>query len=396
MSTDKLRLLKQGLGNYITFKSFLSTTTNKSRALDFIPNNRNKDKNQVIVLYMIEMNEQNNSQQLVQPFANVTDGSCTEHEPEIIFSIGQIFKISSIVLNETTDIWTIHLKTLARNETEQLHNLTDYYQTKIVGIETFYNGIQSPGMFRPHTITTFVTIGNYYSSILVKNYVKAKFYYEKFLQEELESPDDFDFENRPLFNLVRIRYLYHYAHGYIYLQLANICYTQRKYLEAFHYNQKALQEYLKIQIDSERRMLLVPVHNNFAKIYWKYSEQYDQAIKYYLYALQINRNDVETFINIGFTQIDNKEYWHALHAFSTALSIIEALNETDYLSTGLIYHGMGRVYQESEKVWDAFEYYQKAEKIYNYSIPSKHELRRKIKDDKHGLFKVVDHAHDGL
>ncbi|CAF1430356.1 unnamed protein product, partial [Rotaria sordida] len=253
---------------------------------------------------MIEMNEQNNSQQFVQPVANVTFGSCTEHEPEILFSIGQIFKISSILLNETTEIWTIHLKTLTRNEIEQLHNLTDYYQAKIVGRETFYNGIQSPGMLGPHTITTLVTIGNYYSSILVKNYIKAEFYYQKFLEEELESPDDFDFENRPLFSLNRIRYLYHYAHGYIYQQLANIRYTQRKHLEAFDYNKKALQAYLEIQIDFEQRMLLVPVFNNFAKIYWAHSEDYNQATKFYLYALQINRNDVETFINIGFTQID--------------------------------------------------------------------------------------------
>jgi hypothetical protein len=35
MSRDKLHLLKQGIGKYITFKSFLSTTTNKSHALDF-------------------------------------------------------------------------------------------------------------------------------------------------------------------------------------------------------------------------------------------------------------------------------------------------------------------------------------------------------------------------
>jgi hypothetical protein len=49
MSIDKLRLLKQGLGTYITFKSFLTTTTNKNRALDFILNNRNNDKNQMNV-----------------------------------------------------------------------------------------------------------------------------------------------------------------------------------------------------------------------------------------------------------------------------------------------------------------------------------------------------------
>ncbi|CAF3339459.1 unnamed protein product [Rotaria sp. Silwood1] len=251
-------------------------------------------------------------------------------------------------------------------------------------------------MFEPLTITTFVTIGNYYASILVKDYAKAAYYYEKFVQEELESPDNFDNEYRSAFDLPRIRYLYHLAHGFIYLQLANIRFEQRKYLEAFEYTKQAYTAYLEIQYNLHQQTLLVPIFNSFAKIFWKYSEQYDQATQYYLHALQINRNDVDTFINIGLTQISSEEYSHALNSFSTALSILETFNGTDYVSTGLIYRGMGRIYQESKQIWQALIYYLKAEEIYTYSIPSNHELLEEIKDDIKGILNVKDHVRDDL
>jgi tetratricopeptide (TPR) repeat protein len=339
-----------------------------------------------MILYTIEMNEQNNIQQFVQPFANVTSISCTKHEPEIMFSIGQIFQIRSIEQNETTEIWTIYLQVLAESETEQLHNLTNYYQSKIVGTETFYNGIQTIPRFEPLTITTFVTIGNYYSSILVKDYAKAEFYYQKFLQEELQSA----------LNLPRTRYLNHSAHGFIYSQLANIRFEQQKYLKAFEYNSQANKAYLEIQHNLEQQTLLVPVFNNYAKMVWKYSQQYDQAMLYYSYALQINRNDVETFINIGLAQITSKEYVQALNSFLTSLSILDTFNRTDYLLTGLIYRGMGRVYQEMKEIWQALPYYIKAQEIYEYSVPSNHELLTQINDDINGIFKVEDPVHDDL
>ncbi|CAF3523762.1 unnamed protein product, partial [Rotaria sp. Silwood2] len=115
---------------------------------------------------------------------------CTSHEPEIMFSIGQVFKICSMIQNETIQIWIIYLQVLKTNETEHLTNVTNYYLSKIVGKEIFYNGIQARVNYEPLTITTFVTIGDYYSSIIVKNYHKAEFYYERFLKDELESPDD--------------------------------------------------------------------------------------------------------------------------------------------------------------------------------------------------------------
>ncbi len=81
----------------------------------------------MIVLYTSGMNNQNDIQQLGQSFVNITLISCTSHESEIMFSIEQnIFKICSMIQNETTSIWTVDLQVLKMNETEHLTNLADY------------------------------------------------------------------------------------------------------------------------------------------------------------------------------------------------------------------------------------------------------------------------------
>jgi hypothetical protein len=141
MSRDKLHLLKQGIHKYITFQSFLSTTTNKSRALNLINKTEIDHKKQAIVLYVIEMNNENDVQQFVQPLANITFISCTSDESKMMFSIGQIFRIRSMIQNEMTRVWTVYLQVLRKSETEHLTNLTNYYLSKIVQKNTFYNGI---------------------------------------------------------------------------------------------------------------------------------------------------------------------------------------------------------------------------------------------------------------
>jgi tetratricopeptide (TPR) repeat protein len=392
ISRDKLHLLKQGIGKYITFQSFLSTTINEARALDFITKTDVDHRKQAIVLYAIEINNENGIQQLVQPSANVTRISCTSHEPEIMFSIGQIFKIRSMIQNETSRIWTIYLQILWTNETEHLNNLTNYYLSKIVHKEIFYNGIQAKVNDEPLTITTFVTIGDYYSSIIVKDYDKAEFYYQKFLKEDLQSPDDFDSQKQPSFYYRRVHYLYYLAQGYINTQLARIRYEQQKYVESAEYNKKAFEAYSKLN----QPTLFAQVFNDWAKIYWKYNEQYDLATRHLLYALQMDRNNAEIFINIGLIEKSAEQYWHALNSFSTALSMIGILNETDYLAYGLIYREIGHIYEKSDQISRAVLEYSQAKRIYKKSVPSNHELQQQINEDIKRISRVTDNVHHDL
>ncbi|CAF1260688.1 unnamed protein product [Rotaria sordida] len=322
--------------------------------------------------------------------------NCTAHEMEILFSIGQVFRIRSIIQNEASQIWTVYLQVLHANETEHLNNLTGYYLSKIVGTETFYNGIQARVNFEPLTITTFVTIGNYYSSVLARNYDKAEFYYQKFLDEELESSDDFDFQNQPGFYYGGVYRLYYSAHSYINLQLARIRCEQKTYVEAAEYNQNAQKACLKISENAGQQALLAQIYNNLAQIFWEYTQQYDQTTRHYLHAIQMDRNNVETFIDIGLTQTAAKEYWYALNSFSIALSMIQTRNETDYLSYGLIKRNIGLIYEKSEQGLQALLSYWEAERIYNKSLPSNHEFRQIIRDDIKHVTKIVTRVHDDL
>lgn len=396
ISRDKLHLLKQGIDKYITFQSFLSTTTDKSRSLDFINKTDVDYKKQAIVLYVIDMNYENDIQHLVQPLSNITLISCTRDEREILFSIGQVFKIRSMIQNEVTRIWTVHLEILRTNETEYLTNLTNYYLSKIIDKEIFYNGIQARVNYEPLTITTFVTIGDYYSSILVKDYDKAEFYYEKFLKEELESPDDFDFAGQPAFYYNRVYNLYYLAHGYINLQLARIRYEQEKYVESGEYSQKAQDAYIKLPKTLDPKILIAQMDINIAKVNWKYTEIYENSAKHLLHSLQMDKNNVDIFINMGLIQLSAEEYRYSLDSFSTALEMIEALNETDYLSYGLINRGIGQIYENSKDFWRASSYYWEAKRMYDKSVPSNHELRRQINNDLVRIIKTTKTGHEDL
>ncbi|UJR12253.1 hypothetical protein I4U23_016430 [Adineta vaga] len=396
MSRNKLHLLKQGISKYITFQSFLSTTTDRSQALRFVNKTGVDYTKQAIVLYIIQGHDEDEIQQLVQPFADVTFISCTSHELEMMFSIGQIFKITSMIQNEVTRVWSVYLEVLRTNETEHLTNLTNYFLSKIVGQETFYNGIQARVNFEPLTITTFVTIGDYYSSVIVKNYEKAEFYYKKVLAEELESPEDFDFEHQPMFYYSRVAYVYYLTLGHINNQLGRIQYEQENYLEASQYCQEAYNAYLKIKDDAHKQTLIAQVFIIIAKIHWKYYGEYAQAAPYFLKALQLDRNNAQIFISIGLSQSSAEEYWFALNALTTALSMIEKLNETDYLSLGFIYHGKGQIYEKSNQTWQALLYYFSAENTYKKYIPSNHELRQQIHDDIKRVRMVSNNVHEDL
>ncbi|CAF4399585.1 unnamed protein product [Rotaria sp. Silwood2] len=185
-----------------------------------------------------------------------------------------------MIPNETTKIWIIYLQVLKTNETEHLTNVTNYYLSKIVEQPAFYYG--------------------------------------------------------------RIPNLCYLAHGYINIQLVCIRYEQQQYVESAKYIQKAYNTYSKLSEGLSQQIHIAQVDNNFAKINWKYTGQYDHAAKHLLQALQIDRNNVEIFINIGLIQASAELYSYALNFFSTALLIIEALNETDYLSYELIYREIGQ------------------------------------------------------
>ncbi|CAF3434154.1 unnamed protein product, partial [Rotaria sp. Silwood2] len=185
-----------------------------------------------------------------------------------------------MIQNETIQIWIIYLQVLKTNETEHLTNVTNYYLSKIVEQSAFYYG--------------------------------------------------------------RIHNLYYLAHGHINIQLVCIRYEQQQYVESAKYIQKAYNTYSKLSEGLSQQIHIAQVDNNFAKINWKYTGKYDHAAKDLLQALQIDRNNVEIFINIVLIQASAELYSYTLNSFSTALLIIEALNETDYLSYGLIYREIGQ------------------------------------------------------
>jgi tetratricopeptide (TPR) repeat protein len=110
----------------------------------------------------------------------------------------------------------------------------------------------------------------------------------------------------------------------------------------------------------------------------------------------MDRNNAEIFINIGLIEKSAEQYWHALNSFSTALSMIGILNETDYLAYGLIYREIGHIYEKSDQISRAVLEYSQAKRIYKKSVPSNHELQQQINEDIKRISRVTDNVHHDL
>ncbi|CAF1234288.1 unnamed protein product [Rotaria sp. Silwood1] len=111
-------------GNLVSMNSFLSTTTDRYVARAFASDGDIENpETQVSVLYEIDIDTRLPHS---VPFAELGDQSNFEHEDEVLFSMGAIFRIGE-TYEEHRYLWTVKL-TLTTNEDEQWNVLTEHLQ----------------------------------------------------------------------------------------------------------------------------------------------------------------------------------------------------------------------------------------------------------------------------
>ncbi|CAF1448623.1 unnamed protein product, partial [Adineta steineri] len=160
ISKDELNRLKTTQGELISMNSFLSTSTNKTKAVEFATS-RPPPTDQLTPI-LLEINVDLNA--FTKPFADIKHLSAFSEEEEILFMFGAIFRLDQIYYNKEVKLWIANLTlcTLADQDVKQLTSTLDD---------------QLDGQ------NQLIALGNYFTQMM--KYDQAKEHFEKILKNNL-------------------------------------------------------------------------------------------------------------------------------------------------------------------------------------------------------------------
>ncbi|CAF3916454.1 unnamed protein product [Rotaria sp. Silwood1] len=118
ISSDELETLKQCRGQFISVKSFFSTSTDEKNALSFL-NASDNTNNLESVLFEIVADPKVTT---TKPFADISADSEFPGESEILFMLGSIFRLDNIDYSNDNQVWIIRM-TLCSEKEHDLKNV---------------------------------------------------------------------------------------------------------------------------------------------------------------------------------------------------------------------------------------------------------------------------------
>ncbi|CAF0991713.1 unnamed protein product [Adineta steineri] len=116
ISTDELNYLKNSVGQYVSVNSFLSTSFQKEIANFYLGDTNHRWTDFEKVLFEIDADP---NVVTTKPFADISQFSDFLDESEVLFMVGSIFRLNSIIHDDENQIWIIEMCLCSDNE----HNL---------------------------------------------------------------------------------------------------------------------------------------------------------------------------------------------------------------------------------------------------------------------------------
>ncbi|CAF1241265.1 unnamed protein product [Didymodactylos carnosus] len=279
LKADELHELKDNIGGLISMNTFLSTTCEKGVALihagdgSFSP-----------ILESILFEIQVNTSIDTKPYANIKEFSVMNHEDEVLFSIGTIFRIKSVEKASATGIWSVKL--LLNSESDE--------QLKVLSEQIREETDRSSDLY---------TLG--YLLREMGEYAKAERYLRRLINATL--PND------P-------------AMGTFYNIIGTVYNGHGEYSQALQYYEQSLEIQLKTL--GPNHPSVATTYNNIGRVYNDQGE-YSQALKYYEQTLEIQLKTLgtnhpsvaTTYNNIGPVYNYQGEYSQALKYYEQSLGI---------------------------------------------------------------------------
>lgn len=349
---SEIRLIANHINDLISLNSFVSTTLEEDIAKKFCNIRAAKDDEAVLFKIDIDMNNEHNI-----PFADISKFSQFPEEEEILISIGSIFRIESVTLDETKDLYTINL---SMSPHDQL-TVNEYIE------QTFSTEIDANDQAVLFGKLLF-DMGEYEFAV-------------EYLQKQISNISDHNNHCRPT-----------------YLNNLGVCYDQiNESKQALKYYTAASNMYKAV---NNRRGFGACCHNVtitiqfiFILIFFLsqisscyYSERnYDEAVKWALNALKERQNnDLEkasTLDLLGCIRIAQHDLEAAEQNVKEALQIrLRRLGETNpnHPDIGISYYNLGKIDMQNSAFLHARENYLKAEEIFQSNYPKTHPLVKNV------------------
>ncbi|CAF1167181.1 unnamed protein product [Adineta steineri] len=106
ISIDELNYLKNSVGQYVSVNSFLSTSFQKDIANFYVGDTNHRWVGLEKVLFEIDADPKVVT---TKPFANISQFSDFSNELEVLFMLGSIFRLNSVIRDDENEIWIINM-----------------------------------------------------------------------------------------------------------------------------------------------------------------------------------------------------------------------------------------------------------------------------------------------
>ncbi|CAF3958052.1 unnamed protein product [Rotaria sp. Silwood1] len=326
--------IRHNSGGFFSVISFLSTTSHKNLATIYAGNSStDRASTERSILFQIDIDKTVNK----FPYANISlESAFNEEENEILFTMGAVFRIESVDINDD-GIWNVKLKLTSEEDTE-LSQLAEYISEDALST----NPLGSLARL-------MMDMGKY---------DKAEKYHLMLL-EDPSNTEDFK------------------TLASIYNNLGYIYHNTNRQTKAIEYYENALD--IKLKYLPPNDSALASTYNNLAHVYHEQSE-YEKALSYYHKALVIDltainpkpNNIANRYGNIGSVYLDQQPYSEALKMFEQYLELKEELLPSNHPNLATIYNNISQVYYALKDYDSTNKYLNQTLQIQIDSLPSNH------------------------
>jgi len=323
---DELELMKNSVGEFLSMNSFLSTSRNRSTAIDFARLVSTDDGTQ-LVLFEIEIDPRMKT----KAFADIAPMSYHKNEDEVLIMLGALFRIEKIVEDKKNRMWIARLS-LASEDDYHLKETFAYMKEKI-GDDT---NLESLGKI-------LLEMGEYR---------QAQKCYERMLKEGQLLVGDAKS-----------------GAGWAHLRC-------QEYAKSLEYIEQALE--IRQQVLGESHAKVGDCHRNIGSVHWA-QDNLEKALVSMKKAIEIHEkttsidllNLASTYMNAALIYEDIGEYDSALQYYSKTLKIQQNNLPVNHPDIARTYNNIGALYEQQE-IEKALVYYQKSFEIQKKILPPTH------------------------
>lgn len=331
LSNEEVQMLKDSLGDYISIKSFFSTTLERDLAR-FYGTSSCISNDLECIHFEIDADPQLNN---IKPFSHIASFSHFPCEEEVLFMSGSIFRIVNID-RDKDGMLIIHMRLCSPND-HSLKPLVQQMQKKYKGRKT--------------TLLDLANILMY-----MGNSNDAEKYYHRCLNEYSDNNE----------------YVASCYHG-----LGSVAKKKGDYQLSLEYHNKSLA--IKMQILNPDNSEIANSHNSIGTVYKALKDyqsalqSYEEALVIYMQAFDDDHVDVaKCQTNIGNIYYDQCKYLDALDFYKQALAIREKRLTADHPRLGCTHVHIGNVYKNLDHDDLALSHYNLSLKIFKKSRSSQH------------------------